>query len=85
MMAGDSTLKGAHRGVCWGRARGTRGSAQTGRMQGLLPLGCFLLGLELGLVFYLEELILNEVHRKLEFWVLGQLLPGFLPQLQAPL
>lgn len=70
-MAGDSTLReltvvSAGGG---GGPGGTRGSAQTGRMQGLLPWGCFLLGLELGLVFYLEELILNEVHRELR--VLG--------------
>ena len=58
-------FKRAHRSV-W---RGTRGPAQTGRTRGLLPWGCFLLGLELGLAFYLEELILNEVDQ--EFRVLG--------------
>lgn len=74
-MAGDSTLREltvvSAGGGGEGGPGGTRGSVQTGRTQGLLPWGCFLLGLELSLVFYLEELILNEVHRELSsgFWV----------------
>lgn len=47
-MAGGGTLRELTV-VSWG---GTGGPAQTGRTQGLLPWGCFLLCLELGRAFY---------------------------------